>query len=632
MSATENACCTDRWQPLGPIVDGGTVFAVGVSPLEDVQGYWAATGCGVFVSHDGGATWEQQLNGLTTPLISGLTVTPSGALFAGSLDAGLFVSLDFGKSWQKGKPSWDVEGTVTGMAASPNFRTDGTAFAALDGGGLMATRNNGKTWEDASFGLNSMLVFAVAVSPDWSRYETMWVSTEEGVYISRNGGRAWRAAGLADKSDVVDALAVSPAFAQDQTLYAGTESGALHVSIDGGRRWTLLQSQIADGPVYCLWLAPDFASSGRLLAGVGDSIYVSTDKGTAFVKAAELGGSVLSLTGDLKVVLAGLHEAGVAKSEDAGETWLPTGGIVARGFSRLASADGTLYAMGPQEGVFTSVDHGASWTAIEGLEAHLPITALHVADSDTVFAASNESGILQLASSHRSWRVRSEQKGVTTVMTIPGEGLGWAGTADGKYLASKDGGSTWTSVDDGPSKGQEVLTIVASPGFSEDHTMYAGTAVKSTRRTKGKVVLWRSRNKGRTWHQVTTQETESRWMEVTMPAGTMDNVSDQAVLATGPFCLRPLRKAKDVWISTAVDPSGANVLSVVAVGEVDNGGVLYAATGNGVYRSTDGGRTWHAFSEGVEGKSFVSLVMATEGDTKTLYALNLGGLLFKRVL
>jgi hypothetical protein len=377
------------------------------------------------------------------------------------------------------------------------------------------------------------------------------------------------------------------------------------VSIDGGRRWTLLQSQIADGPVYCLWLAPDFASSGRLLAGVGDSIYVSTDKGTAFVKAAELGGSVLSLTGDLKVVLAGLHEAGVAKSEDAGETWLPTGGIVARGFSRLASADGTLYAMGPQEGVFTSVDHGASWTAIEGLEAHLPITALHVADSDTVFAASNESGILQLASSHRSWRVRSEQKGVTTVMTIPREGLGWAGTADGKYLASKDGGSTWTSVDDGPSKGQEVLTIVASPGFSEDHTMYAGTAVKSTRRTKGKVVLWRSRNKGRTWHQVTTQETESRWMEVTMPAGTMDNVSDQAVLATGPFCLRPLRKAKDVWISTAVDPSGANVLSVVAVGEVDNGGVLYAATGNGVYRSTDGGRTWHAFSEGVEGKSFV---------------------------
>jgi photosystem II stability/assembly factor-like uncharacterized protein len=121
-------------------------------------------------------------------------------------------------------------------------------------------------------------------------------------------------------------------------------------------------------------------------------------------------------------------------------------------------------------------------------------------------------------------------------------------------------------------------------------------------------------------------------MDISMPAGVSDKVADQAVVATGPFCLRPLRKAKDVWISTAVDPSGANVLSIVAAGEVDNGGDLYAATGNGIYRSTDGGRTWHTFSEGVEGKSFVSLALVTEGDTRTLFALSLGGLLFKRVL
>jgi photosystem II stability/assembly factor-like uncharacterized protein len=584
------------------------------------------------VSHDGGQSWEQQLNGLTTPLISGLTVASSGALFAGSLDAGLFVSLDYGKSWQKGKPSWDVEGTVTGMATSPNFRTDGTAFAALDGGGLMATRNNGKTWEDASFGLNSMLVFSVAVSPDWSRYETIWASTEEGVYISRNGGRAWRATGLADKNDVVDALAASPAFADDQTVYAGTESGALHVSTDGGRRWTLLQSSIAEGPLYCLWLDPDFSTSGKMIAGIANGVHLSTDRGDSWVRVAELPGSILSLTGDRSVILAGLHEAGVFKSEDGGQTWTPTGEVTARGLSRLASSGGNLYAMGPQEGVFASVDSGASWAALAGLEDYLPVSAMHVGDDGAVFVASHEAGILQLASSRRSWRVRSEQSGVSTLMITPVENLGWAGTTEGKYLTSKDGGTTWTNVDDGPSRGQEVLTIVASPGFTDDHTLYAGTAVAATRRTKGRVVLWRSRNKGRTWHQVTTQETDSRWMDISMPAGVSDKVADQAVVATGPFCLRPLRKAKDVWISTAVDPSGANVLSIVAAGEVDNGGDLYAATGNGIYRSTDGGRTWHTFSEGVEGKSFVSLALVTEGDTRTLFALSLGGLLFKRVL
>jgi len=632
MSASDNACATDRWQLVGPVMTGGTVFAVGISPLEEVPGYWAATGCGVFVSRDGGETWEQQLNGLTTPLISGLAVSSTGALFAGSLDAALFVSLDFGRSWQKGKPSWDVQGTVTGMTTSPNFAEDGTAFAAMDGGGLMVTRNNGKTWEDASFGLNSMLVFAVAVSPDWSRYETMWASTEEGVYISRNGGRAWRATGLMDKEDVVDALAVSPAFADDQTVYAGTESGALHVSTDGGRRWKLLHEQLGEGPVFCLWLAPDFAQSNKMLAGVGNSVYMSTDRGVTFEKVAEFPGPVLSLAGDGKVLLAGLHEAGVARSTDGGRTWAPAGEIVARGFSSLEAVDGTLYAMGPQEGIYLSGDGGLTWSALPGLESYLPITAMYVGPDDNLFAASNEAGILQLASSRRSWRVRCEQPGVSTLALVAEEGLGWAGTVEGQYLTSKDAGATWALTDDGPSKGQQVLTIVASPGFAEDHTLYVGTAIAPTRRTKGKAVLWRSRNKGRTWHQVMTQETDSRWMDIAMPAGVTDHVADQAVLATGPYFLRPLHKAKDVWISTVVDPAGANVLSVAALGAPDDDGLLYAATGNGIYRSSDGGRTWQAYSEGAEGKSFVSLALHQDGQATTLYALSLGGLLFRRAI
>jgi photosystem II stability/assembly factor-like uncharacterized protein len=572
---------------------------------------------------------NSSLSGLTTPLISGLTMSSNGALFAGSLDAGLFVSLDFGKTWQKGKPSYDVEGTVTGMVTSPNFEHDGTAFAALDGGAVMVTRNNGKTWEDASFGLSSTTVFAIAVSPDWSRYETVWASTEAGVYVSRNGGRAWRATNLV-QSDIVDALAVSPAFMEDQTLFAGTESGALHVSTDGGRNWTQLQEQLADGPINCLWLAPDFGDSGTMLAGVGTSLYLSMDRGVTWEKAAELPGAVLSLSGNRQVVLAGLHEAGVFVSEDGGRSWAATpGGVVARGFSRLEAAGDMLYVMGPQEGVYFSQDQGTTWNPLPGLDDYLPVTSMHVTSDGSVFVASHDAGILQLASSRRSWRVRSEQQGVSTLALAPDEGLGWAGTADGRFLVTKDGGTTWAISEEAPSRGQAMLTIKVSPTFGDDHTLYVGTAVAATRRTKGKVLLWRSRNRGRTWHQVTTQETESQWMDITMPVGVAENVADQAVLATGPYCLRPLRKAKDVWISTVVDPEGANVLNLAAIGEIDEGAVLFAATGSGVFRSTDGGRTWHAFSDGIEGKSVVSLALTGEGDQHTLFALSLGGLLAK---
>jgi hypothetical protein len=96
--------------------------------------------------------------------------------------------------------------------------------------------------------------------------------------------------------------------------------------------------------------------------------------------------------------------------------------------------------------------------------------------------------------------------------------------------------------------------------------------------------------------------------------------------------LRPLRRAKDVWISTHVDPTGANALSVVALNEVDNNGLIFAATGAGIHRSIDGGRTWQKYSEGLLSSSFVSIVSAHEEEGDVLYALSLGGIIYRRAL
>jgi len=143
------------------------------------------------------------------------------------------------------------------------------------------------------------------------------------------------------------------------------------------------------------------------------------------------------------------------------------------------------------------------------------------------------------------------------------------------------------------------------------------------------IAVWRSTNSGATWRQITTQATAARWVDIAMPIGVADQPADQAVLATGPFCLRPLRRAKDVWISTRVDPNGANTLGVVAIGEVDGGGELYAATGSGIYRSLDGGRTWQPFRDGLGSISFIGITAVPRNDGYTLYALSLGGVIWK---
>jgi len=620
------------WERLGPVATGGTVFGLALSPNPNVPRYWAATSCGVFLSDDGGNTWVQNLNGLTTPLLSAIGVAPNGALFVGSLEGDLFSSFDYGKTWQAGLIPLELKATVTAILPSPNFRTDGAAFAATDGGGLLVTRSSGKNWEDSSFGLSSANVLALAAPNDWSRREIMFSSTTEGVFISTNGGRSWRETELMLDDDVVDALAVSPAFERDHTVYAGTEGGKLYCSKDGGRTWGLLQARIGEGSLNCLWLLPDFAESGRMVAGIGPMIYISDDRGDSWRPAAELPGAVLTLTGEGQRVLAGLYDAGVAKSEDGGATWstLPAG-LSARGFARLCVSNGKLYAMGPQEGLWTSEDEGRTWRNLTSLASYLPISSAFVQAPRSLFVASQQNGILRSTDGGATWEVVSPVTNVQALALLPDERLGWAGTSEGKLLTTQDGGNTWQEMDS-PCAGEEILSIVASPLYAQDRTLLMGTASRATATKPARVALWRSTNGGASWRQVTTQVTTARWVDIALPVGVTENAVEQAVLATGPYCLRPLRRAKDVWISTQVDPSGANVLSVVAQGEVDHGGILYAATGSGVYRSIDGGRTWHPFADGLGSGSFISLALVRKGDVDTLYAMSLGGLIWKRDL
>lgn len=621
-----------RWEYAGAIASGGTVFGLAISPVPEVPNIWAATGCGMFVSRDGGETWTQTLNGLTTPLLSTLAVAANGALFAGALGGDLFGSFDYGKTWEPGIIPSELRATVTTLVPSPNFRNDGSAFAATDGGGLLVSRSSGKSWEDSSFGLGDASVLALATSPDWSRRETMFAATTEGVFISMNGGRAWRETDLMLDDDAVDVLVVSPGFDRDRTVYAGTEQGALYASTNGGRRWQMLQDSIGEGPVNCLWLAPEFAQSKYMVAGIGSSIYVSSDGGETWSLAAEMTGSILTMAGDEKMLLVGLHDAGVLKSTDRGTTWASISDrLAARGFARLSGLGEKLYGMGPQEGLWISETQARTWAKVSALDAYLPLTAMASNGEGALFVASQTQGILRSADGVSQWQVVCEAEGIQALAISAEENLYWAGTTDGQLLTSNGDGSAW-QVAGTPCNGQEILSIAVSPDFAQDHSLLIGTTIPATGSKQARVALWRSTNSGETWRQVTTQVTDARWIDIALPMDVKEQATDKAVLATGPYCLRPLLRAKDVWISTQVDPNGANTLSVVVTGGIDEGGLLFAATGTGVYRSIDGGRTWQPFMDGLGVGSFISIIARPEDGVQVLYALSLGGGIWKHAI
>ncbi|MBN1401672.1 MAG: hypothetical protein JXA74_12590, partial [Anaerolineae bacterium] len=260
----------------------------------------------------------------------------------------------------------------------------------------------------------------------------------------------------------------------------------------------------------------------------------------------------------------------------------------------------------------------------------LPISAMATSGEHDLLIVSEQGGILRSADGGQSWSTVCSEEGLQTLLLLHDSARGWAGTADGRLFISEDGGQTWAATES-PCEGQEILSIVASPDYDTDATLFMGTAIPATGNKQARVALWRSTNAGATWRQLTTQTTPARWVDIAMPEG-VENPAEQAVVATGPYCLRPLRRAKDVWISTTVEPNEANVLSVLALGEIDQGGLLFAATGGGIFRSADGGRTWQPFSAGLSSQSFISLAGSHEDDKDVLYALSLGGSLWRREL
>jgi photosystem II stability/assembly factor-like uncharacterized protein len=632
MSISTMAFSDDKtWESLGPVAKAGTVYSVATSPILEVTRIWAATGCGIFFSDDNGKVWIQSLTGLTTPLLGALAVSKSGALLTGSLSGELFSSFDYGESWTSGIVPAESKGTITGLAFSPNYHSDGCAYASTDGAGLLVTRSSGHIWEDSSFGLGSGTILAVATTPDWSRREMMFAATLDGVFISLNGGRAWRETELTLDDDAVDVLVVSPDFEHDHTLYAGTEKGSLYRSEDSGRTWDLITEKIDDGPVNCLWLDSDFGSTHRLLAGVGSSVYISVNNGESWEKITESQGAVLALAGSHNLVIAGLQDDGVLVSLDNGATWNSTAdSLAARGFSKLIAIPEGLFVLGPQEGIHFSGDGGHNWNKLPGLEPYLPLTTMIVKSADELLVISQSAGILSTTDRGTTWRVVHQAEGIRVIAITTG-GYGLAGTVDGKLLASYNDGVEWVEVPS-PCNNQEVLKIAFSPNFAQDRIVLMGTAIAANASQQARVAMWRSTNGGSVWRQVTTQVTAAHWLDIALPMGVNERAVEQAIMATGPFCLRPLRRAKDVWISTRVDPSGTNALGVVALGEIDAGGLLYVATGNGIFRSIDGGRTWHAFLQTEEAQSFISLSATREGDHNVLYVLGLGGRIFKHTI
>jgi photosystem II stability/assembly factor-like uncharacterized protein len=562
-------------------------------------------------SEDGGTIWT------TPPMILGtggqhtLRFSPTFAndqviLAASSADPGPYRSEDGGLTWAEA--GWYdpvhsykngmIDGAVFDLALAPNQDWSGTVYAATSIG-VARSPYSGNSWHQRNNGLASLTVRSIAAAPDnpdvllagTSYYENMRFDTgTPGEYngslqYSNDGGYNWRA--VSGRLDRVQTVAFSPDFANDETAFAaagmigqhGYADGGVYRSTDGGENWDEVMSDLV---VSALTVSPNFANDQTVWTAVANystnlGIYHSQDGGTTWNSLApSIHAQSLMPSPNFAVdqtLFAGTPTSGLQKSQNGGATWTPLATspmITALAVSPAYGASQTLI-IGAQTGVsdpggiYRSTDGGAAWTElVTGIPPsqnghNLTISTLEFASDGSILAGVHYGGtggaVYRSADGGMSWTAVATNLTDTQpfdLLTQPsGSFTIFAGVEGGLRQVEIEQGTpakpgTWSSS--GP-RGGSAQALVVSPDFASDGVAFSGNWRSTFQGTESGSGFVKSDDGGQTW--------------AVKPASSNSTYNGTAV--------------HDYALSPTFPSDGTG----------------FAATGGGVYQTTDGGETWH---------------------------------------
>jgi photosystem II stability/assembly factor-like uncharacterized protein len=589
----------------------------------------AATFVGIYRSEDGGRHWHLTQADLPDWFIQAVVLAPMEdqvVALAASRMGWLYRSTDGGETWDTVSATRDM-GVITRLVASPSFASDGVIFACTEQDGIFKSIDRGRTWRAGSFGLLNLSVVSLCFSPNFGEDEVVFAGTDSGgLFRSRNAGRAWRESGEGLPNSAVQCVAVSPNFVEDGTVFAGTEEMGLYRSGDGGRTWKPAGDPEVDGSgalsgdacINSLYLMPDWAEGGVMLAATDGGMMASTDAGASWRVAVTGPDYPYVVTRSRSGLLVGAYDEGVYGSLD-GDTWSDSNENMAAHlppvvvFSDDFAQDRSLLMASMEGTIVRSEDGGMTWTTVPQGQDQSPgdvwgtvslLAGTGKGAAMTVLAAS-EADMAYSQDAGGTWQmlsgvVQEPVSAVTFSQTFAQDAAMLVGTADGRVLVSRDDGTSWEPL--AAFEGESVVALAA-----RENEVYAVTA-----RQMGEGVWQLALRRGDLFAGGDGPWRALLSSEASQPAAVLSLPSASRV-----FCAIGQRvlcvSAGDVIADSELDD--AEQLSSLAVAS----DLVLAGSRTGLYCSTDGARSWECVS------SEIRIVALHAVSPSQAYAVSMGG-------
>ena len=366
-----------------------------------------------------------------------------------------------------------------GLSGALAFATAQDGLAGLNGGGVLATSDGGRSWSvlDAGGRRFQELAYPAPGRAYGLTYgHVLWASTD--------GGRTWTK---------VRAFTPSVAAFSQGLDFTGADAGwvavgsTLYTTTDGGVYWASHTAPCARG----FSAGPVDATHGYLLCvgepGMGaqaKAMYVTADGGGTWTQvavaqwpgaASRVGLPAAGYASDLVFLSPNVgylseERGGLYQTDDGGRTFrqlLESDG--AEGMAWPSAAVGYLAANGA---VVTTDDGGATWRQVyPALSPTESVVFTSAARGIGLGTSWDPQAVLATADGGRTWTMVGRMPGIAMRLTLQPHGVVWA--YEGGLFRSTDSGRTWTAVTQIPPRGGGAVQGLAFPssavGFAEDN-------------------------------------------------------------------------------------------------------------------------------------------------------------------